>query len=1113
MLEKTLAPFGDSFFLHSYLNNIDMEKIRIRLYSVILLIMCSVVMTAQTMEQDRVLGTLVEELNYNMEQLRQKPVPAYFMSLRLEEAHLTQIVSTFGAAQVYTKDESFVVPMIRLGNPVLDNYKYQNQGTENPNNRNGATESVPVKSTALPAYREAIWRASLSRYDIARRNYEDAVSKSKTDAELEDKAPCFSAVQPEQYYEPALPALNIDVERWKTTLNRVSALFKECSNLDEGVVSLVCADERKYVVNTDGTRVVQNKRSLRLMLSATIRATDGMSCPLYESYFGFSEDELPSLAALEEKARDLIVRLKALREAPLADPYAGPAILSGPASGVFFHEIFGHRLESHRMKKGGETFKKMVGERVLPTTFNVYCDPTVKYYGTQPLNGYYVYDEEGTRGQRVHNVENGVLRNFLTGRIPIDGFPVSNGHGRASGGNDPVSRQSNLIIETTKPYTEAQLREALIKEARKQGKEYGYYFRTVTSGFTLTDYLNAFNVEPVEVYRIYVDGRKDELVRGVNLIGTPLSMFSNIELAGDTPSTFIGQCGAESGWVDVTASSPMIFVSKIETQRSNAQKAQPRIGSDPINARQPSATTDVLMQAMCDQMDAMKDSLRLDDKTPLPFLIDYRAIHGSQYSASASLGGLTGSFFMAPATTMGSVHMAIGDRMVSSQLQPTHRGERFSCGQELDYGLIRRCFWEKSDDVYRICINHFPQKLNSLKRQPLPIEDRDIPEMLEIPEKEHISPTVTDHAIDSVRIKTLVERLSAVFLDYPRIFNSYVSLSGVIADVYRVTNNGLKLRMPNPMIRLNVRAEIRCNDGSNMSDEYNIAGKFFEDLPDEATLLSDIREFCELLVSKSEAPVLKEYYVGPLMLEDEAVNEAVARSVVRRYAMASRDMYTGSGRNSEMLGKRVVDTRMSVHQLSGIKEYKGEKLVAAYDFDADGVESPHDLTIIDRGIMRNLLCGNRPAIGALASTGNERLDLASPLSSPCAGIMHVTVDKAIPMSKMKAALISEARKAGLDHAFIVKAPRNGWRYLVRLDIKSGREEIVRCEAILQPSKGDLMHVTAASREEFVANKMDYNFNNFISVIAPKALIVETVEYNFSRPTMSEDFQLTVPAQR
>ena len=82
---------------------------------------------------------------------------------------------------------------------------------------------------------------------------------------------------------------------------------------------------------------------------------------------------------------------------------------------------------------------------------------------------------------------------------------------------------------------------------------------------------------PVEVYRIYVDGRPDELVRGVDLVGTPLTMFSNIEAAGDKMDTFTGMCGAESGWVPVTASSPAIFVKQIETQKKSKSQEKPLI--------------------------------------------------------------------------------------------------------------------------------------------------------------------------------------------------------------------------------------------------------------------------------------------------------------------------------------------------------------------------------------------------------------------------------------------------------------------------------------------------------------------------------------------------------
>ena len=119
--------------------------------------------------------------------------------------------------------------------------------------------------------------------------------------------------------------------------------------------------------------------------------------------------------------------------------------MSGEASGVFFHEIFGHRMEGHRMKSGGQTFRNMVGTKVLPEDFQVYCDPTLTRYGKQLLNGGYHYDEEGVKARRVNNVVDGILKEFLMSRIPLDSFPQSNGHGRAARGRNAVSRQSNLL--------------------------------------------------------------------------------------------------------------------------------------------------------------------------------------------------------------------------------------------------------------------------------------------------------------------------------------------------------------------------------------------------------------------------------------------------------------------------------------------------------------------------------------------------------------------------------------------------------------------------------------------------------------------------------------------
>ena len=109
-----------------------------------------------------------------------------------------------------------------------------------------------------------------------------------------------------------------------------------------------------------------------------------------------------------------------------------------------------------------------------------------------------------------------MLKAFLMSRSPIQGFDHSNGHGRRQPGLEVVSRQSNLMVESSHAVPEARLREMLIEEIKRQNKPYGLYFRDVTGGFTNTGRqgLQAFKVIPIIVYKVYPDGRPDELIRG-----------------------------------------------------------------------------------------------------------------------------------------------------------------------------------------------------------------------------------------------------------------------------------------------------------------------------------------------------------------------------------------------------------------------------------------------------------------------------------------------------------------------------------------------------------------------------------------------------------------------
>jgi predicted Zn-dependent protease len=298
-----------------------------------------------------------------------------------------------------------------------------------------------------------------------------------------------------------------------------------------------------------------------------------------ETFEAHVPEQLPDVARLRATATRLRGELLALRKAPIADPYTGPAILEGRAAGVFFHEIFGHRLEGHRQKDDleGQTFTDRLDRRVLPGFLDVVDDPTVTALGGTPLSGHYFVDDEGVPAQRTLIVDRGKLKTFLLGRSPVLPFRRSNGHGRREPGYQAVARQGNLVVTSRKTYSSRELRQQLVAEIKRQDKPYGLRFSDIEGGYTITDRSGpqAFRVTPLMVYRVYPDDRPDELVRGVEIVGTPLASFDTIVATDDRPGIFNGVCGAESGWVPVSAVSPSLLLESIEIERAAHDRDRP----------------------------------------------------------------------------------------------------------------------------------------------------------------------------------------------------------------------------------------------------------------------------------------------------------------------------------------------------------------------------------------------------------------------------------------------------------------------------------------------------------------------------------------------------------
>jgi len=533
-----------------------------------------------------VLEAMAAELHRSMSRLSQtEPDPAYFLQYEVVEERRWNLNAEDGG--LFTPRSGFSRYLdvdVRLGSMDLDNTHEIRGGSWRDNYRPRRSVEFPIEADT-GAIRAALWAETEYQFQKARERYIKVLSNRQVKVAEEDPSPDFSPAAPQSFTQTPTYT-ELDTLAWRSIVQRTADYLSRYDYVYDSQVSLSCLDRTSYLVNSDGTRLEQQNHYLRLILSVSGMAEDGMELYRPEYFTAASPEHLPDEATVLETAGRLVKELKALLDAPLVEPYIGPAILRNRASGVFFHEIFGHRIEAHRQKSvtEGQTFTKKVGEPILPEFISVYDDPTVPSLAGQDLRGYYRYDDEGVPGQRVTVVEKGVLRNFLCSRSPIAGFAQSNGHGRRDYGFSVVSRMGNLIVESSKAVPYPRLRRMLVEECRRQGKPYGLIFDDISGGFTMTGRQGpqAFKVIPLLVTRVYPDGRPDEIVRGVDIVGTPLSSFSKILITGDDVDVFNGTCGAESGGVPVSAVSPSILVSEIEVEKRHKEQEKPPILPPPL---------------------------------------------------------------------------------------------------------------------------------------------------------------------------------------------------------------------------------------------------------------------------------------------------------------------------------------------------------------------------------------------------------------------------------------------------------------------------------------------------------------------------------------------------
>ena len=542
---------------------------RIRLLNVLAMVLLSpwFSLAADTNStDDPVLHALQEEMERSKAHLKLEQMAApYYIDYRVFDIDEKVGEASFGAVRstVHTHLR-FARVIVRVGDYKQDSFFGNGEGT---------VTLVPLDNDPI-ALRHQIWLATDQAYKAATEALSEKQAKLKQytiDQPVDD----FARADPVQFVGP-LVKLESDPKSWYTALRQATSLYKSDPQLESLQADLRVQAVNRYLVTSEGTVIRSGQTFCQLYVEASTQASDGMRLARSKPYRVTALSQLPLQEEFQRDTAELVASLKAMRDAPVVtDEYRGPVLMSGQSAATVFSHLVGENVLGTKPPLGqpGRTvgaFATSYKSRVLPDFLSAVDDPTLSTIAGRPLLGYYQYDDEGVKAEKVTLIDQGKLVNYVIGRTPIRDFAVSNAHGRARlPSNPPGPSLGNLIITASDPLSPADLKKKLLDLCRQRDLPYCYYVATI-------DHENNPNV----LYRVWTKDGHEELVRGAAFGDLDTrAMRNDLVAAGD--DVYVGSRLLNTPHSIV---SPSILFDDLEVKPANKNRDQlPEYPPPPLN--------------------------------------------------------------------------------------------------------------------------------------------------------------------------------------------------------------------------------------------------------------------------------------------------------------------------------------------------------------------------------------------------------------------------------------------------------------------------------------------------------------------------------------------------
>lgn len=553
------------------------------------------------------------------------------------------------------------------------------------------------------------------------------------------------------------------------------------------------------------------------------------------------------------------------------------------------------------------------------------------------------------------------------------------------------------------------------------------------------------------------------------------------------------------------------------------------------------STETIVFRAMKDELDRSMKKLSYKDFAN-PFYISYTVEDVSTLFITANLGALSSSsekhYRSWSNRVLAGDYQLNDENFVDATRRKAPRDGDLELPLDNDYYGIRRALWMMTNNTYKSAAENYKNKLAALKDKNLSKQDLQIYDFCKAPRVDTI---FKPHHVawDKKNLEKLAKYASSIFIKYPEIFYSEVSIFQLHANLFFYSSENSKFKEPFDIIYLTISAIGQAENGENISEQLRYSVITDNDLPDKQVLESDINDLATLIIEKSNAPMLEDNYSGPVLFLGQSVADVFSSGLFfgtdnlfayrePLYNNSQMSMYYGQNINSleSKLDKPVILKNITIKDFSKLKEFKGIKLLGSYDVDGEGVVPPDTLCLIENGILKNLYNGRTPTRSIKESNGHRRYIFQSGgvTSDLGPGVIFITSNETKDIEKLKEELIKQAKDESLDYAIIVRPSKQGNFSapvnMYKVSVVDGKEQLIRDASMTPLTINSLKKISMVSNQTIIYNTLlngggENGQNMFanqeslpsgppVSFIMPNGVLIKEVEFQHQTKPLASD---------